>query len=62
MTKNVLVQYNLAKNVLVQFFSQTTHSHGCGNVNARKTRAARRMSILMMFNRNFAFFKEKYGA
>jgi len=31
-------------------------------VNAIKTHAARRMSIMMMFERNFAFFKEKSRA
>ena len=40
----------------------TSFSDGCGNVNAIKTHAARRMSIMMMFSRNFAFFKEKSGA
>ena len=39
----------------------TSFSDGCGNVNAIKTHAARRMSIMMMFSRNFAFFKEKSG-
>ena len=43
-------------------FWKTTHSHGFGNVNAIKTHAARRMSIMMMFSRNFAFLKEKSGA
>jgi len=43
-------------------FWKTTHSHGFGNVNAIKTHAARRVSIIMMFSRNFAFLKEKYGA
>jgi len=40
----------------------TSFSDGCGNVNAIKTCAARRVSIVMMFSRNFAFLKEKYGA
>ena len=43
-------------------FWKTTHSHGFGNVNAIKTRVARRMSIMMMFSLNFAFLKEKSGA